>query len=97
MKAQAFLELVGKMMTKQQDYFTAKRQGLIKAKDLLIESKELEKQVRAVVKEGKLEPDEPTAMVEVHTTEAFQRMFDFSAEPNPESLYSILNGQGEHP
>lgn len=59
MKAQAFLNLVGKMVTTQQDYFTAKKKGRIDAYNLLVQSKELEKQVMAVVKEGKLEPDEP--------------------------------------
>jgi hypothetical protein len=71
MKAQAFLDLVGKMMTKQQDYFEAKRNGLIRAKDLLIDAKQLEKQVRVVLKEGKLEPDF-AAEVHVYTTKEYQ-------------------------
>jgi len=53
MNAQAFLELVGKMLTVQQDYFKSRKQSD------LIKAKELEKQVLAVVKEGRLEPDEP--------------------------------------
>lgn len=51
MKALAFLRLVGEMLTTQQDYW-AKR----KHSDL-IKAKQLEKQVMAVVKEGKLDPD----------------------------------------
>lgn len=51
MKAFVFLKLVGEMLTTQQDYW-AKR----KHSDL-IKAKQLEKQVMAVVKEGKLEPD----------------------------------------
>lgn len=67
MKAQAFLELVGRMMIAQQDYFAARRKGVIAVttQDLLIKSKGLEKQVLAVVKEGKLEPDEITTLVYV--------------------------------
>jgi len=64
MKAQAFLELVTTMMTAQADYFAARRRdaGVITTRDLLIKSKDLEKQVWAVIKDGKLEPDEPTAL-----------------------------------
>lgn len=54
MKALAFLKLVGEMLTAQQDYFSFRRHG-----DLM-KAKQLEKQAMAVVKEGKLEPDEPT-------------------------------------
>lgn len=53
MKAQAFLELVGAMLAAQQDYFKVRTQST------LIRAKELEKQVMAVVKEGRLEPDGP--------------------------------------
>jgi hypothetical protein len=81
MKVQAFLDLVGKMMVKQQDYFEARRNGLIKAKDLLIDAKQLEKQVRAVVKEGHLEPDEPTATVVVYTTKEYQEQLDLMEHP----------------
>jgi hypothetical protein len=64
MKAQAFLELVTKTMTAQADYYAARRRdaGVITTRDLLIKSKDLEKQVWAVIKEGRLEPDEPTAL-----------------------------------
>jgi hypothetical protein len=65
MKAQAFLILVGKMVSTQQDYFTAKKKGKIDAYNLLVKAKELEKQVMAVVKEGKLEPDEPLDTLDV--------------------------------
>ena len=57
MKAQAFLELVGEMMTAQQDYYHLKRFGDKQAATIaLIKSKDLEKRVRAVVTEGRLEP-----------------------------------------
>jgi hypothetical protein len=85
MKAQVFLELVGKMMQAQADYFANRTQTN------LIAAKQLEKTVRAVVKEGKLEPDEPTATVIVHTTEAFQEQFqlDYPGIERP------TDGQGE--
>jgi|GEM_PF-5316433 hypothetical protein len=51
MKAQAFLELVGEMLTAQQEYFKDRTQST------LIRAKELEKRVLAVVKAGWLEPD----------------------------------------
>lgn len=54
MKALAFLKLVGEMLTTQQNYFTWRRHGD------LVKAKRLEKEVMAVVKEGKLEPDVPT-------------------------------------
>lgn len=51
MEAQKFLELVGRMLAAQETYFRSRLQvDLIKAK-------ELEKQVKAVVKIGHLEPD----------------------------------------
>lgn len=59
MKAGEFLKLVGSMMTKQQDYFTARRNGSLSAQRLLIEAKGLEKLVWQVVKSGVLEPDLP--------------------------------------
>lgn len=65
MRAQAFLELVTTMMTAQADYFAARRRdaGVITTRDLLIKSKDLEKQVWAVIKEGRLDADvEPTAL-----------------------------------
>lgn len=52
MKAQAFLTLVGQMMTAQQDYFKTRKQTA------LIAAKNLEREVRDVIKEGKLEPDD---------------------------------------
>jgi hypothetical protein len=62
MKAQAFLELVERVLTAQANYYAARKKGagVITERDLLIKSKELEKQAWAVVKEGRLEPDEPT-------------------------------------
>ena len=62
MKAQDFLKLVGEMLDTQQNYFHLKRTGSKSdATTVLIKAKSLEKQVAAVVKEGFLEPDEPTA------------------------------------
>jgi hypothetical protein len=58
MKAQTFLNLVGEMLTTQQDYFKVKRTGSPAQYDLLIKSKGLERRVMAVVKEGRLEPDD---------------------------------------
>ena len=58
MKAQIFLNLVGETLAAQQDYFKAKRAGSPTQYDLLIKSKGLEKRVMAVVKEGRLEPDD---------------------------------------
>jgi hypothetical protein len=77
MKAQVFLKLVGTMMQAQADYFANRTQTN------LIAAKQLEKQVRAVVKEGKLEPDEPTAQIHVFTTEAFQEQMSLT-EPSAE-------------
>lgn len=53
MKANDFLKLVGRMLTAQQNYFKSRLQGD------LVQAKQLEKDVAAVVKIGKLEPDEP--------------------------------------
>ena len=53
MKANDFLKLVGKLITTQQNYFKNRLPGD------LIQAKQLEKDVMAVVKIGKLEPDEP--------------------------------------
>lgn len=46
-------------MRAQADYFAARRRdaGVVTTRDLLIKSKDLEKQVWAVIKEGRLEPD----------------------------------------
>ncbi|RPI95389.1 MAG: hypothetical protein EHM40_03305 [Chloroflexi bacterium] len=75
MKARAFLELVGKTLTAQQDYFKARKAGKV-AYDLLNKSKELEKQVMAVVDEGRLEPDEPLDFVaDVRPTEVQANLF----------------------
>ena len=101
MKAQLFMELVDKTLTAQQDYFSARRKGLgvITLQELLIKSKELEKQCRAVIKEGHLEPDEPTATVIVHTTEEYQRLWRLD-EPAKYTALDLpgterLDGQGE--
>jgi len=61
MKSQEFLKLVEKTLNAKQDYFAAKRKGLPKDEQiaLLVRSKELEKQCRAVIAAGRLEPDEP--------------------------------------
>lgn len=80
MKAQAFLELVGEMLTAQQDYFSLKRKGIQdKAREALIRAKELEKRVQAVVKEGGLEPDEVRETNEIPA----QYALDFSDEARP--------------
>lgn len=70
MRAAAFLKLVGEMLTTQQDYFTWRRHGD------LVRAKKLEKEVMAVVKEGKLEPDpqdtlhyEPTPAIDFVTVQ----------------------------
>jgi len=93
MKAKLFLDLVDNTLTAQQDYFAARRKGagVITVQELLIKSKNLEKQCRAVIKEGKLDPDEPTAVVHVHTTEEYQRELDFTDHQRP------TDGQGEQP
>lgn len=81
MKAQAFLELVGEMLRIQQDYFQSKREGLIRARDLLITAKRLEKQVMAVVKEGRLEPDVDVPATATMTEEEYKAqlsMFDYA-------------------
>jgi hypothetical protein len=65
MKANEYLKLTERMMTAQADYYaTAKKFGRQSPEALiaLIKSKDLEKQVRAVIKEGKLEPDEVHAI-----------------------------------
>lgn len=54
MKANDFLKLVGRMLTAQQNYFTSRLQGD------LVQAKALEREVSAVIKQGRLEPDEPT-------------------------------------
>lgn len=61
MKAQEFLELVGRMMTAQEKYYASRKTASKKEQlELLVASKQIEKQVKAVIKEGALEPDEPT-------------------------------------
>lgn len=57
MRAQAFLTLVGDMMTAQQDYYAARKGKRLDTYSLLVRAKELEKQVLAIVQEGRLEPD----------------------------------------
>jgi hypothetical protein len=71
MNAKAFLELVDKTLRAQQDYYAARRKGLgvIAERDLLIKAKDFEKQCQAVIKEGRLEFDEPTATARVYTAE----------------------------
>lgn len=59
MKAQAFLNLVSEMMTAQQDYFKARRDGRLDTHTLLVKARDLEKKVMKVIDEGRLEPDEP--------------------------------------
>jgi hypothetical protein len=85
MKAQAFLKLVGEMLTAQQDYYRARKLRNGSEYSLLVKAKELEKKALAVVKEGRLEPDEPEPIVHVHTTEEFQRQFslDFPGMERP--------------
>jgi hypothetical protein len=53
MKAKDFLKLVSRMLTAQQNYFRNRLQGD------LVQAKQLEREVAAVVKIGKLEPDDP--------------------------------------
>lgn len=53
MKTKDFLKLVGRMLTAQQNYFRNRLQGD------LVQAKQLEREVAAVVKIGKLEPDDP--------------------------------------
>lgn len=53
MNTHNFLKLVGKMLDTQQNYFKNRLQGD------LVQAKQLERDVRAVLKTGKLEPDEP--------------------------------------
>lgn len=88
MKAQAFLELVGRMISAQQDYFAARRKsiGVIATQDLLVKAKELEKQVIEVVKEGKLEPDESSnwlAELDAIIEKPAQLALDLSGNPLP--------------
>ncbi len=66
MKAQAFLLLVGRMMTAQSNYYANRTQTK------LVAAKDLEKQVWVVLKQGKLEPDEPTATTVVSADEERQ-------------------------
>lgn len=58
MKAQAFLNLVSEMMTAQQDYYKARRAGKLDTYNMLVEARQLEKQVLKVIDEGHLEPDD---------------------------------------
>lgn len=94
MKAQAFLELVGKMMAAQQDYFAAKRNGDPKAKELLFRSKGIEKAVMNVVKEGRLEPD---FMATLESTDgpAAPGLFDEICAPFEKAALDLLEEQ--HP
>lgn len=57
MDAQTFFDLVGQMRTAQKKYFT---QGRLQSD--LIASKELEKQVDQVLKDGLDQPDEPVQL-----------------------------------
>lgn len=78
MKALAFLELVGKMLTAQQDYFKAKRTGDPRAKELLIMAKELEKRCWAVIKDGRLEPDVTAGVTRIYTEQEYQEQMDLA-------------------
>jgi hypothetical protein len=60
MKASAFLKLVSEMMASQQRYFKTRTQMN------LIAAKELEHRVREVMRDGVLEPDEPTTTVSAY-------------------------------
>lgn len=53
MKTNDFLKLVGRMLDTQQNYFKNRLQGD------LVQAKQLERDVRAVLKTGRLEPDLP--------------------------------------
>lgn len=77
MKAQAFLKLVGEMMTAQQDYFKSRRSRKGDDYGLLIKAKELERKVLAVVNDGRLEPDDisPEAGAAQHEDEVIQPSF----------------------
>jgi hypothetical protein len=106
MKAQAFLELVEKMMTMQADYYAASKKFGSKSPEaiaLIVKSKELEKQCRAVIKEGHLEPDEPTAptFVTHYTTEEFQEKLRLINEEEIQkefpALWDVNKDQGEQP
>lgn len=90
-----FLELVGRMLTAQQDYYRARKQRSGNDHDLLIKAKELEKKVLAVVKEGRLEPDEPAPIVQVYTTAEFQRHYglDFPGMERPTVDKGELNDE----
>jgi len=61
MKAQAFLELVGKARAEAKQYYATRKNYPHEASIHLIEAKRLEKLVDQVVSEGRLEADEPTA------------------------------------
>jgi hypothetical protein len=109
MKAQAFLKLVGTMMTAMADYYaTSKKYGRQSpvAIAALVKSKGLEKQVRDVVKEGRLEPDEDVEAMRkrIETLErALTRMptilcseqeyKDYLASVNAEELAKLFEGQ----
>jgi hypothetical protein len=106
MKARDYLKLTELMMTAQADYYgTSKKFGSRSQEAIaaLVKARGLEKQVWAVIKEGKLEPDEPTYTTVVHTTAEFQeqmslineaeinRQLDFTAYLRP------TDGEGDQP
>ena len=70
MKASAFLKLVGEMRAEQNSFFAKRGKYPIEARDHLIQAKTLEKQVDAVVRDGRLEPDEPTTVTTTEPTES---------------------------
>ena len=91
MKALAFLRLVGEMLTTQQDYW-AKR----KHSDL-IKAKQLEKQVMAVVKEGKLDPDVVTTVEIKEPTQLDFVQVQRRNDDQPKPLTEVSNENNEQP
>lgn len=80
MKAQAFLELVSAMRYEQASFFAKRQAYPIEARKHLIQAKELEKRVDAVVKEGKLEPDNTCNVMVLDEQEERQLCLDLEKE-----------------
>lgn len=97
MKAHIFLELVGKMMSAQERYFASRKTaGKKEQLELLIASKQIEKQVKAVIREGRLEADDEPSSADVWTEEEINNPLDLSGIERPnEAEQKTLFIEGE--
>lgn len=84
MKASDFLNLVGEARKEATAYYATKKHYPLEARDHLIRAKALEKQIDAVVKEGRLEPDDEPATAVVLSEAEYQQRMELSERRFPD-------------